>query len=712
MSIIIDSIKNRAAKNPDEIAIVTSGNKISNQALWKEVTRLSQVFLEQFPDKTRPIAIALDNCIELIAIDLALLNIGIPAIVLPPFFSDEQVKNTLLNCGAIALINNSQGETINVFGKSLQIAPTNNAAVSLPINTAKITYTSGSTGAPKGVCLSLEHMETLSVSLIDTIGGEFAKTHFAVLPLGVLLENVAGLYTTLIAGGKYVVFSLKEIGFANPFAPEISLLISAIKSNNATSLILVPEILRALMAGMARANIKLDSLEFIAVGGARVANELFESARKLGLPVYEGYGLSECSSVVALNTPKDTIIGSAGKILPHLDVEIADDGEIIVRHKTLENCFLGYVGENDAPKELKTGDIGNVSNGNLYISGRKKNIIINSFGRNISPEWVEGEFIANPNIGQIFVYGDAAPSLSALIVPSRPDFKFAEIERAVFEVNKGLPDYAKIKEFHLTTPFLPANGELTDNGRFKRSAIFERRFKNARELKFYHKLISDTILDAQRLMSVPQIQAGLKGDISLETYIAYLTQAYHHVKFTVPLMEAARSKIPVDNKLLHSALDEYVEEETGHENWILADIKNAGGDMLKARDSKPNPATELMVSYVYDYINRINPVGFFGMVFVLEGTSVQLATKGAGAVAQKLNLGPECFTYLTSHGDLDISHLGFFEGLVNQIIDERDQDSIIHVAKMVFKLFGEMFASIPLTNAQITTNQKELADAI
>ena len=134
--------------------------------------------------------------------------------------------------------------------------------------------------------------------------------------------------------------------------------------------------------------------------------------------------------------------------------------------------------------------------------------------------------------------------------------------------------------------------------------------------------------------------------------------------------------------------------------------------MLKARDSKPNPATELMVSYVYDYINRINPVGFFGMVFVLEGTSVQLATKGAGAVAQKLNLGPECFTYLTSHGDLDISHLGFFEGLVNQIIDERDQDSIIHVAKMVFKLFGEMFASIPLTNAQITTNQKELADAI
>ena len=712
MSIIIDSIKNRAAKNPDEIAIVTSGNKVSNQALWKEVTRLSQVFLEQFPDKSRPIAIALDNCAELIAIDLALLNIGIPAIVLPPFFSDEQVKNTLQDCGAIALINPSQGEAINVFGKNLKIAPTKNVAVSLPKNTAKITYTSGSTGAPKGVCLSLDHMETLSVSLIEAIGGEFAKTHFAVLPLGVLLENVAGLYTTLIAGGKYVIYSLKEIGFANPFAPEISLLLSAIKNTNATSLILVPEILRGLMAAMAKNNTRLDSLEFIAVGGARVAGELFESARKLELPIYEGYGLSECSSVVTLNTPKDVIIGSAGKILPHLEVRISDDGEIIVRHKKLENCFLGYVGEDAAVKELKTGDIGNVVDGKLYISGRKKNIIINSFGRNISPEWVEGEFLANPNIGQIFVYGDAAPSLSALIVPSRPDFKIVDIERAVFEINKSLPDYAKIKEFHLTTPFLPTNGELTENGRLKRAAIFERRFKNPQELKFYHKLISETVLDAQKLMAVPQIQAGLKGDISLETYIAYLTQAYHHVKFTVPLMEAARAKIPVENKLLHSALDEYVEEETGHENWILADIKNAGGDMIKARDSAPNPATELMVSYVYDYINRVNPVGFFGMVFVLEGTSVQLATKGAGAVAQNLNLGPECFTYLTSHGDLDISHLGFFEGLVNQISDTADQDSIIHVAKMVFKLFGEMFASIPLTSNQTANNQKELAYAI
>ncbi|PZR35742.1 MAG: biliverdin-producing heme oxygenase [Caulobacter segnis] len=197
------------------------------------------------------------------------------------------------------------------------------------------------------------------------------------------------------------------------------------------------------------------------------------------------------------------------------------------------------------------------------------------------------------------------------------------------------------------------------------------------------------------LASVPQIQDGLMGRISRETYIAYLTEAYHHVKHTVPLMQTARARMDANHQRFVEALDEYIAEETGHEHWILADIKHCGGDMAAARDAAPGAATQAMTDYAYDYIRKANPMGFFGMVFVLEGTSVKLATHGAKAVAKNLGLGPECFSYLTSHGSLDLEHLNFFEKLMNEVDDPADQAAIIEVAKAIFERFAAMFRSIP-----------------
>ena len=214
-------------------------------------------------------------------------------------------------------------------------------------------------------------------------------------------------------------------------------------------------------------------------------------------------------------------------------------------------------------------------------------------------------------------------------------------------------------------------------------------------MTFFERLAAETREGREALAATPQIRDGLSGRISRETYIAYLTEAYHHVKHTVPLMQAARARLNENQARYREALDDYIAEETGHEAWILNDIRHCGGDADAVRDGAPRPATQAMVDYAYDYIARVNPVGFFGMVMVLEGTSVQLATQGAAAVAASLGLGPECFSYLRSHGALDQDHMVFFQNLMAQVDDPADQAAIIEVARSIFHLFADVFRSIP-----------------
>lgn len=217
-------------------------------------------------------------------------------------------------------------------------------------------------------------------------------------------------------------------------------------------------------------------------------------------------------------------------------------------------------------------------------------------------------------------------------------------------------------------------------------------------MSFFSHLIAETAAEREGLYGVPQIRDGLEGRIGLPTYIAYLAEAYHHVKHTVPLMRAARAGLtdPAHARF-RDALDEYIAEETGHEAWILNDIAAAGGDAEAVRRGEPRPATELMVAYAYDFIARRNAMGFFGMVFVLEGTSNQLATKGAEAVQKSLGLPAGAFTYLRSHGSLDQEHILFLRRLLDDVDVAEDQAAIIHMAKRMFLLFAEVFRSIPHT---------------
>jgi len=218
-------------------------------------------------------------------------------------------------------------------------------------------------------------------------------------------------------------------------------------------------------------------------------------------------------------------------------------------------------------------------------------------------------------------------------------------------------------------------------------------------MSFYQTLLKETETERAELLSLPLITQGAKGQISLETYVGFLTQAYHHVKHTTPLLMTCGGRLPGHYEWLRTAIGEYIEEEMGHQEWILNDIAECGGDKEAVRASKTAKtkacvATEVMVAYAYDMINRVNPVGFFGMVLVLEGTSTAVATQAGETLMQSLNLPKKAFSYLLSHGSLDISHVSFYESLVNQITDENDQAMLIHSAKVFYKLYGDIFRTI------------------
>ena len=218
-------------------------------------------------------------------------------------------------------------------------------------------------------------------------------------------------------------------------------------------------------------------------------------------------------------------------------------------------------------------------------------------------------------------------------------------------------------------------------------------------MSFYQQLQQATAAERAELQAAPIIADVFAGQISVSQYIAFLTEAYHHVKHTLPLLMACGSRLPERLEWLRTAVAEYIEEECGHQEWILNDIKACGGDAEAVRRGQPALATELMVAYAYDTINRGNPAGFFGMVQVLEGTSIALATQAAARIADSLQLPPKAFSYLNSHGSLDIKHVQFFEGLMDQISEPADQAAIIHGAKVFYRLYGDIFRSLPRAEA-------------
>lgn len=213
-------------------------------------------------------------------------------------------------------------------------------------------------------------------------------------------------------------------------------------------------------------------------------------------------------------------------------------------------------------------------------------------------------------------------------------------------------------------------------------------------MSFFNTLNDATEHQRAALLDSPLVHEALAGRMSVDQYVAFLCQAFHHVKHTVPLMMAAGSQLSQEKEWLRVAIAEYIEEELGHQEWILSDIAACGYDPQKARLSVPNRATELMVAYAYHVIDRVNPMGFFGMVHVLEGTSIKVADEAAACIAKSTGLPDRAFSYLTSHGALDVEHVKFFQRLMDKVVDENDQRLIIHCAKNFYHLYADVYGSV------------------
>ncbi|MEQ1801827.1 MAG: AMP-binding protein [Gammaproteobacteria bacterium] len=438
-------------------------------------------------------ALLADNGCPWVLTDLALANRALLNVPLPGYFTPGQMAHVLNDAGIDAVLTD-QASTLDALGLGFApdgISPQTGLALwrrpvpagssPIPAATIKITYTSGSTSEPKGVCLSAGLIETVARSLATATAGLHLERHLCLLPLPTLLENVAGVYAALLSGATCEIPSLAETGMSyGSLHP--GRLTSAIAERRPASLILVPELLRALVNATVMGWIPPASLRFIAVGGALVSPELLAQAARLGLPVFEGYGLSECGSVVCLNTPGDNRPGTVGRPLPHLQVRIDDHGQIIVRHAAM----LGYLGEPDSAcgNEIATGDLGSIdADGFVHVQGRLKNLLITSLGRNIAPEWVERELQQEPEIASAIVVGEARPYLAAIISPTAAGSTPARIDAAVARANRRLPDYAQVRSWAFPTEaFTFANGSLTANGRLRRARILETQEPLIREL--------------------------------------------------------------------------------------------------------------------------------------------------------------------------------------------------------------------------------------
>jgi long-chain acyl-CoA synthetase len=670
-------------------------------------------------DGVRRVATLLDNGAAWVAVDLACRRADVVHVPLPLFFTPPQIAHALQSAGVDAVVvaaslasrfEPAPALPFALLGQALSLVRLPAQPVALPPGTRKITFTSGTTGAPKGVCLSARALQAVA----DGVGAALAplgiEHHLCALPLSLLLENVAGLDAALAQGARCTVLPLAQLGFDGSSSFDAARFHAALATHRPQSVIVLPQMLRAWTLHLAATQQRApDCLRFVAVGGAAVGEALLQQARALGIPAYEGYGLSEGASVQTLNLPGHDRPGSAGRALPHARLRVAADGQIEVAG----SLFLGYVGDATAvPAWWPSGDLGEIdADGYLWISGRRKHVLITAFGRNVSPEWVETALRSQPAVMQAVVFGEAQPSLSAVLWPLG-DADDTALQHAVDAANAGLPDYARVQRWvRARAAFNAASGLATANGRPQRTAIARLHAQDLAidlpdeepTMSFHQQLLEQTQEARSGLVSAPIIQGCLRGEVSLPSYLAFLREAYHHVRHTVPLLRACKAALPPRLHWLHDALDHYVEEEAGHDEWILDDIAACGGDAQAVRHGRAGHATEVMVAYAYDTIARGNPLGFFGMVHVLEGTSVALALMAADAIQKPLRLPDRAFGYLRSHGTLDQQHTATFALLMDRIDDPQDQADIVHAARAFFHLYGDVFRSLPLPQAQPQT---------
>jgi long-subunit acyl-CoA synthetase (AMP-forming) len=473
----LSSAADLPARLPDAARLHDGGRAWTAAEVMAEVDALAAGLGER---GVRVLASLADNSPAWVVIDVAAARAGIVHVPLPLFFSAAQLGHALRAAGVDTVLCSSAAgrlwpdapcETLHVAGEALAQVRVGFAAVPMPDGTRKVTFTSGTTGTPKGVCLGVPAMAAVADGLVQALEPLGIERHLCALPFAVLLENIAGVMAPLAAGATCVALPLSQLGLSGSSGFDATRFDAVVEHVRPNSVILHPQMLRAWVACLAAAGRRAPtSLRMVAVGGAAVGAKLIEAAHAVGIPAFEGYGLSEGASVQALNLPSQARPGSAGRALPHARIRIAADGEVEIAG----SLFLGYLGERTSPPAWwPTGDLGAIdADGYLHLRGRKKLVLITAFGRNVSPEWVETALRDEPAILQAVVFGDGEPTLSAVLWPTEDSVSHARLQAAVDAANATLPDYARIAHWtRAEAPFTAESGMATPNGRPQRSTI-------------------------------------------------------------------------------------------------------------------------------------------------------------------------------------------------------------------------------------------------
>jgi long-subunit acyl-CoA synthetase (AMP-forming) len=469
---LFDAMYRRAHEAGDKVAVSDSKGIIHRGELLAKVIGLAA----DLGPEPGPIGILAPNGIDWVVAQLGCALAGKITVPLPSFFSSAQLGH-VVRSASVGLILTTD-ETAPLTQQSGAVTSLISDHVALtdrpdPVDGfGQIIYTSGSTGQPKGVRHESGQIAWSAAALMGATGATAEDTYLSVLPLPLLLETICSIFIPGMLGA-YVHFDTalaEQVGRGDPKG-----ISRAFELRKPTTSVVVPQLLKQwvgeLQAGGSRAPV---SLRFVAAGGAPVPRQVADMAWEFGIPVHEGYGLSECCSVVALNRPGERRADSVGRPLEGLKVSI-DDGEIVVDGPSITD---GYLGQAPATRPWRTGDLGAIDqDGFLTIHGRKDSLIVTSFGRNISPEWIETMLLGDLRIAFCAVVGHGAPYLTAVLIPSRPGeswfthASYADVLGLISKCCSGAPEYAVPRAWVVASFQEAISNQLLTNGRPARKHI-------------------------------------------------------------------------------------------------------------------------------------------------------------------------------------------------------------------------------------------------
>lgn len=683
---VLDAIRSFAAADPDRPAITGAGGPLSYGTLAHAIER-ARIALDGCPTT---VGLLMPRGAMAVVADLALAALGRTIVPLPEFFSEEQWRHMIADASVGAVVTDATmaprlaGLPVPVIDLDAAIAETafdERTAPQAP-QSRRIIYTSGTTGRPKGVVLEEAALSASLGALERAVAASPDDVHLSVLPFALLLEQLAGVLLPL------------KIGARIQIAGSPAELMQLSDELRPTTTILVPDLL-AQWTGFLRQSGRRapDSLRFVAVGGAPVGAALAEAAWQVGIPVHEGYGLSECCSVVAVNRAGERRAGSVGRPLDHVAVTIAGDGEIVVRGPSV---MSGYLGGQPVHGIWRTGDLGRLDDdGRLVVLGRKDDVIVTPAGRNVHPEWIEPMLLADPAIARAAVVAGPA-GVTAVLVPRHDDPAVRPhgwVARA-HALTAAAPAYARpVDVVLLSLDDVRRQALFTLDGRPRRRLIAQ--LITETPMTFYEALVDATTPERKAFMSIPVIRRAVTEGVDASLYLAFLASAYAHVRHTVPLMEAALARCGAGDEAMIDGLKDYVAEEIGHDEWILDDIAALGGDAEAVRNARPPLPVRAMVAYAYHLITEEGPYALLGMVHVLEGMSVALADKAAAAIRERLApAGGGGFSYLTTHGGLDVAHVDGFAQLLSAVDTPERRAVVIAAARDFYQLYGDVFRGL------------------